>query len=583
MAIVGIDLGTTNSLVSVWQDSACTLIPNNLGEYLTPSVIGMDENGEILVGKTAKERLISHPEYTVSSFKRFMGTEKTYLLGKKVFSPSDLSSFVLKQLKEDAEKFLGEPVREAVVSVPAYFNDFQRNATKIAGELAGLKVERIVNEPSAAALAYRFGKTEEDATFLVFDFGGGTLDISIVDAFDNVIEIVAVAGDNRLGGDDFNQAIAERFLILHNLDEGVLSKEERASLLKESEKLKIALSSRNEADMEMVIRGNIYRMQLDGKGLLNVAAPILERIGIPLKRAMDDSGYGWEDIDEIIMVGGSAKMPVIQNYLQFLSGKKPLCAIDPNVAVAVGVGMYAGIKERMEAVKDVLLTDICPFTLGTEVVQDDRSAPPVMSPIIERNSVLPISRVSRCYTANPFQTSCTITVLQGEHRLAEQNLCLGRIEVEVPPGETEMDREAIDVRYTYDINGILEIDVTVVSTQETTSKVIVNKAIQLSEAEIEQRRQELQKLKIHPRDKEKNRLLLARGDRIFEENTGEVRKYVGQFLGEFTAALNTQDDRTIEKSYVRTSELLDIIDNSPKNSVILRVEKYLYDEWRRSQ
>ena len=206
-----------------------------------------------------------------------------------------------------------------------------------------------------------------------------------------------------------------------------------------------------------------------------------------------------------------------------------------------------------------------------------------MSPIIERNSVLPISRVSRCYTANPFQTSCTITVLQGEHRLAEQNLCLGRIEVEVPPGETEMDREAIDVRYTYDINGILEIDVTVVSTQETTSKVIVNKAIQLSEAEIEQRRQELQKLKIHPRDKEKNRLLLARGDRIFEENTGEVRKYVGQFLGEFTAALNTQDDRTIEKSYVRTSELFDIIDNSPKNSVILRVEKYLYDEWRRSQ
>ena len=190
MATVGIDLGTTNSLVSVWQDDKCTLIPNNLGEYLTPSVVGIDENGEMLVGRTAKERLISHPESTVASFKRFMGTEKTFMLGNRRFTAADLSSMVLRQLKEDAEKYLGESVEEAVISVPAYFNDFQRNATKMAGELAGLTVERLVNEPSAAALAYRFGKTKEDQTFLVFDFGGGTLDISIVDAFDSVIEIV---------------------------------------------------------------------------------------------------------------------------------------------------------------------------------------------------------------------------------------------------------------------------------------------------------------------------------------------------------------------------------------------------------
>ena len=205
MATVGIDLGTTNSLVSVWQDDKCTLIPNNLGEYLTPSVVGIDENGEMLVGRTAKERLISHPENTVASFKRFMGTEKTFMLGNRRFTAADLSSMVLRQLKEDAEKYLGEPVEEAVISVPAYFNDFQRNATKMAGELAGLTVERLVNEPSAAALAYRFGKTKEDQTFLVFDFGGGTLDISIVDAFDSVIEIVAVAGDNHLGGDDVGE------------------------------------------------------------------------------------------------------------------------------------------------------------------------------------------------------------------------------------------------------------------------------------------------------------------------------------------------------------------------------------------
>jgi len=583
MAIVGIDLGTTNSLVSVWQEEKCTLIPNNLGEYLTPSVVGVDDNGEILVGRTAKERLISHPEYTAASFKRFMGTDKTFSLGGRVFSPSDLSSFVLKQLKTDAERFLGETVEEAVISVPAYFNDLQRNATKIAGELAGLRVDRIVNEPSAAALAYRFGKMQEDKTYLIFDFGGGTLDISIVDAFDNVIEITSVAGDNHLGGDDLNRVIAEKFLAVNYLDISQLTKEEWASVLKAAEKLKQRLSEQDRADMEMNVGGRLYRMELDAKGLLEVSSRVLESIGVPLQSALSDSGYGWDEIDELILVGGSSKMPLIQNYLQFLSGKKPLCSIDPDVAVAVGVGMYAGIKERMEAVKDMMLTDICPFTLGTEVVQEDRNAPEIMAPIIERNSVLPISRVSRYFTANPFQSQCTVTILQGEHRIAKQNLCLGKLEVPVPVGKSEKDREAIDVRYTYDINGILEIDVTVVSTQETFSKVIVNKSIQLSEEEIEKRREELQKLKIHPRDQEKNRLLLARGDRLFEENTGEIRKYVGKFLEEFTAALSTQDARTIEKSYVRTQELMDIIENSPKNSVVVRLEKYLYDEWRKNQ
>ncbi|MCI8640175.1 MAG: molecular chaperone HscC [Coprococcus sp.] len=581
MAIVGIDLGTTNSLVSVWQEDSCTLIPNNLGEYLTPSVVGVDENGEILVGRTAKERLISHPDRTAASFKRFMGTEEEFFLGGRRFSASDLSSFVLKQLKEDAEAFLKEPVEEAVISVPAYFNDLQRNATKIAGELAGFRVERIVNEPSAAALAYRFGKMEEDQTFLVFDFGGGTLDISIVDAFDNVVEITAVAGDNHLGGDDINKAIAEKFLSVSGLDFGMLTKEEWAALLKASEKLKMELSKSSQAEMETVISGRLYGMQMDSRGLLEASTQIMESIGMPLTRALSDGGYEWKDIDDIILVGGSSKMPLVQNYLQFLSGKKPLSRIDPDVAVAVGVGMYAGIKERMAVVKDMMLTDICPFTLGIEVSQEDREAPSVMSPIIERNSVLPVSRAARYFTANPFQQFCTVVILQGEHRIAKQNLCLGRLEVPVPMGKTEQDREAIDVRYTYDMNGILEIDVTVVSTQEKTSKVIVNPSIRLSEEEIQKRREELQKLKIHPRDQEKNRLLLARGDRVFEENTGDVRKYTGRFMGEFTAALNTQDARKIEKAYIRTNELLNIIENSPKRSVILRLDKYLYDEWRK--
>lgn len=583
MAMIGIDLGTTNSLVSVWQGDRCALIPNNLGEYLTPSVVSVDGDGEILVGRTAKERLVSHPECTAASFKRFMGTEKVYMLGERTFTPQDLSSLVLRKLKEDAESYLGEPVTEAVISVPAYFNDFQRNATRIAGQLAGLKVDRIVNEPSAAALAYRFGAAEEDQTFMVFDFGGGTLDISVVDAFENVIEIVAVAGDNHLGGDDINRAIAEHFLEENHLKKEKISKEETASILKESERLKIALSEVPEAEMEAVVSGDVYRMSLDSKGLLSAASSVLECIGIPLKRAMSDAGYEWDDIDEIIMVGGSGKMPVIQNYLQFLSGKKPLSKVDPDVAIAVGAGMYAGIKERKEAVKDVLLTDICPFTLGVEVVQSDRNAPTVMSPIIERNSVLPVSRAARYWTSRPFQDKCTITILQGEHRLADQNLCLGSLEVPVPVAGTPEVREAIDVRYTYDINGILEIDVTVVSTGAASNKVIVNKMIQLTKEEIAARREELQKLKIHPRDQEKNRLMLARGDRLFEESTGEVRLYVSKFMEEFTGVLNTQDERQIEQAYIRIGELFDIIEHSPRNSIKLRLDKYLYDEWRKNK
>ena len=314
-----------------------------------------------------------------------------------------------------------------------------------------------------------------------------------------------------------------------------------------------------------------------------MSSKLLEGIGIPLKRAMDDSGYGWEDIDEIIMIGGSGKMKIVQNYLQFLSGKRPRCEIDPDVAVAVGAGMYAGIKERQQAVRDVLLTDICPFTLGTEIIHGDTRGPAIMSPIIERNSVLPISRIERYWTVHQFQEYCDITILQGEHRFADQNLELGRIRVPVPLAKRADQREAVDVRFTYDINGILEVDVTVVSTKEHFSKVIVNKDIQLTPEQIEERRKELQKIKIHPREQEKNRLLMERGDRLYEENTGEIRKYLDKILADFSVALNSQDLRTIEKAYTRTSELLDIVENTPKRSVPVKIEAYLYDEWRRQQ
>ena len=242
MAIIGIDLGTTNSLVSVWKDGKSVLIPNSLGGFLTPSVVSVDEDGSILVGNVAKERLISHPERSAASFKRLMGTSRKQNLGGQQFSPEELSSFVLRRLKEDAQAYLGEPVTEAVISVPAYFNDNQRFATKAAARLAGLHAERLINEPSAAALASRLNNTEKDQSFLVFDFGGGTLDVSVVDCFDNVIEISAVAGDNHLGGNDFDQAIARYFCQENGIAFDLLPSVRQAALLKQAELCKQALT-----------------------------------------------------------------------------------------------------------------------------------------------------------------------------------------------------------------------------------------------------------------------------------------------------------------------------------------------------
>ncbi|MCQ2489126.1 MAG: Hsp70 family protein, partial [Clostridia bacterium] len=270
MAIVGIDLGTTNSLVCVFRNGKSELIPNSFGEFLTPSCVGIDDDGEqVLVGKIAKDRLISHPDFTVSSFKRFMGTDKNLVVGDKVFTAPELSSFVIRQLKEDAEAYLGEPVEEAVISVPAYFDDNGRNATKMAGELAGLRVERIINEPSAAALAYR-KDDDEDATFLVCDLGGGTFDVSVVDAFDNIIEIAAVAGDNHLGGDDWNVAIAQYFCDENGIKVDELSSETKAIILKQAEMCKIALNNSEPIIMSVSIGEDSYMASLTSKKLVEI-------------------------------------------------------------------------------------------------------------------------------------------------------------------------------------------------------------------------------------------------------------------------------------------------------------------------
>ncbi|MBQ8646906.1 MAG: molecular chaperone HscC, partial [Oscillospiraceae bacterium] len=364
MAIIGIDLGTTNSLAAVWKDGASRLIPNALGEYLTPSAVSIDEDGTVLVGATARQRVVSHPGRSAASFKRSMGTDKVYQLADRSFTPEELSALVLRQLKADAEAWLGEPVEEAVISVPAYFNDRQRAATKRAGQLAGLRVERLVNEPSAAALSC-YEPDKGEASFLVFDFGGGTLDVSVVECFDNVVNILAVSGDNRLGGNDFDQIIARLFCVENGLSFSELDNTTRAILLEQAENCKQALSHSRMAMMVLDSAGAKGAMTLDGKKLVDHSQDLLKRMRTPIAKALRDSGVGRSELAGIIPVGGSCKMPLVQQYLTHLMGKPPRQNARPDTAVALGAGMYAAMKERKAGIAEMVLTDICPFTLGT--------------------------------------------------------------------------------------------------------------------------------------------------------------------------------------------------------------------------
>lgn len=575
MAIIGIDLGTTNSLASVWQDGKSVLIPNSFGEYLTPSVVGIDEDNKIIIGKIAKERLISHPDKTAASFKCFMGTAHEIKMGNKTFSPPELSSFILRQLKQDAEIFLGEEVTEAVISVPAYFDDNGRNATKLAGQLAGLRVERIINEPSAAALAYKLNDAD-DETFLVFDFGGGTLDISIVDIFDSIIEIISVAGDNHLGGDDFNRAIAEYFCKKNNLEFDDLSNELKAILIKQSEQCKIALSTQEKAAIVVNTPDETYSLVLDNQQLLNISAPLFKRIEAPIVRAIKDSSVSPSDISEVILIGGSSHMLLVQKYLENLFKMDISLRISPDTAVALGAGIAAGIKERKEGIKDMILTDICPFTLGCNVYNEGDVSNDLFFPMIERNSTLPASFENIFSTVGNNQRSINIKIAQGEKMYFKNNLYLGNVELKVPPAPAGWEK--VKVRFTYDINGILQVEVKSDSTGESKSKLILNKNTALSDKELNRKLAELEKIKIHPRDTDDIKLLTARAERLFEENIGELRSCVENALDSFNVILASQNPRKIRRAKKQFEKYLDSVEYGSGNPFSFFYEDNDFDD-----
>ena len=557
--IIGIDLGTTNSLVAYFTEEGPKIIPNRLGKNLTPSVVSVDENGQIFVGETARERMLLYPDTAASVFKRSMGSEKEYKLGEKSFKAEELSSFILRALKEDAESFLGEPVEEAVISVPAYFNDARRKATKRAGEMAGFKVERIISEPTAAAISYGLYQENKNTKFLVFDLGGGTFDVSILELFGNIIEVRAVAGDNFLGGEDFTQKIIELFLQAHpEIDVTSLDEKTLKHIEKQAEQCKIQLDANKSSKMQCTIQGEAVEFELDAQKYEDACEDLFDKIRGPVKRSLSDAHIKVADIDKVVLVGGATKLSMVRKFVSKLFRSIPDTRINPDEAVALGAAIQGAMKERNEAIKEVILTDVCPFTLGTEVVrerEENRFEDGHFCPIIERNTVIPASRTERLYTVSDNQSKIRVNILQGESRFAKNNLSLGELLIDIP--KNKAGEEAIDVTYTYDINSILEVEVKVISTCEVTKQIIKNQYTELTDEEIKERMEELSYLKIHPRDQEENKLLLLKGERVYEESLGQDRIMVEHAIHRFEMILNTHDNGKIEEARKEFAQFLE--------------------------
>ena len=555
MAIIGIDLGTTNSLASVWRNGKSELIPNAAGDYLTPSAVSVDKDGTILVGRAARDRLISHPDRTAAGFKRDMGTRKTYTLGDRTFTPEELSSFVLRSLREDAQVYLGEPVTEAVVSVPAYFTEAQRAATKRAAALAGLRVERLVNEPSAAAVAGHISQGDEDKVCLVFDLGGGTLDVSVVERFDNVVSVTAVSGDNHLGGRDFDLVLAKGFCEDCGVDFDALTRQQQEMLVRQSETCKMALSTQEPVIMAVDDGVLSASLSLSNEWLIRKSRALFQRMIAPVRKVFLDAGISPGELDDLVMVGGSSHMPAVRRYIARTLEREPARGARPDTAIALGAGICAGMKARSPDLKELVLTDVCPFTLGVAMYNEHQPGRHIMSPIIERNSVLPSSKEGIYYTVRDNQQIIQVDVYQGEHRYCSDNTLLGKLELRVP--SAPRGEQSVRIRFTYDINGLLEVSVA--GRDGQTARLVLQNA-DMTQEEAERRLAELSSLKLHPREQEENRALVARAERLYTVTVGPLRDQVAAMLDWFQGQLSTQEPLRAGRAAKRASRFFDQVE-----------------------
>ena len=558
MTILGVDLGTTNSLAVVYKEGKPVRIPNAYGEYVTASAVSILD-GKIVVGKLAKERLITHPECSASLFKRNMGSDVTYTLDRKEYDSATLSSFVVKQLIEDAQNYLHEEISEVVISVPAYFNARQRQDTKRIGELLNVKVERLINEPSAAAIACHMD--DEYETFVVFDFGGGTLDVSVVDCFENVISINAISGNNHLGGTDFDRAMAEYFCLKNELNYYVLDSSFQQSILRTCEQAKIKLSTQNVVEVSLVHLNKNYNCIFDENVLFNITHSLLESCKNVIGKAVKDSGFSASELDSLILVGGSSKMPVLQHYLSDALNIPVLKEEHMDSLVVLGLGKYIGIKQRDENIKDVVVTDICPFSLSTSTYNEQNPELELSTVLIPKNSVLPTSKKMTLRTVHKGQTKVNISVFQGQAMYAKENLFLGQAFIHVP--RNMHDYESFDLIYSYDINSMLYVEAVVHSTKEHYI-FRVSKGDVLEKVDASVRLDSIKEVSLGLYQNNEVDALLARIERIYREVDEETQDYLMKLHTEFTKDMESLINNIQKRKRLinQVSRILDQIEES---------------------
>jgi molecular chaperone DnaK len=573
MTIIGIDLGTTNSAVAFLKDGKPEILVNKNGARTTPSVFQINHNGEIVIGQEAKDTAATFVNQTVMEVKRLMGSDDTVIVKGKQYRPEEISAHILRYLKASAEEILGKPVTEAVITVPAYFSDSQRKATKKAGEIAGLRVDRIINEPTAAAIAFGIENMNKDQHILVYDLGGGTFDVSVVEMFDGVVEVKASAGNNHLGGMDFDNAIvdwAERsfkkingYSIFVNADE-VETLKRRAILKEAAEKAKKNLSSQMSTRITLPFLG-IYNnapisidFELTRSEFENLIHDMANSTMKEVDKALSDAGLTERDIHEVLLIGGSIRVPFIQELVEKKFGKQPRKDINPDEAVALGAAIQGGIKSgEIDSKSGLMVIDVCPYTLGTEVVKHigGQIVPGYFDPIIKRNSTIPISETKYYYTAYDNQEGVDIPVYQGESHLVEGNILLSNdISLDVP--RKPAGEEVVEVTFTYDINGTLQVKAKVLSTGKIVETAIRSQVGVMSDAQValakEKVNQDWNKSQLY----EEVKNVIYRAEKLMNEASPHEKQKIEMLLSKLKSELSANNSQGVKQIEDELTDLL---------------------------